>query len=239
MAPPKTTSKPLAQRTLSFTTKKTATSSTSAKDKATSAVPKAAVTRLQSASDRKVLPIPSKKPVAKHVEDDSDSEDEIDDADYIEISSESEGLPEPIEVVQETKEPALPGLKKHDISSSEEEEEDVVPSKGKRITLTTKELVKEKEFKDAYSDAKQRVAGELTASAQGEPKAKTILRVFDLSYDYGPCVGMTRMERWQRASKLGLDPPEIVRLILETEKVEDLTDQEVDALRQSVFYGMV
>lgn len=38
----------------------------------------------------------------------------------------------------------------------------------------------------------------------------TILRTWDLSYEYGPCVGMTRMERWQRASKLGLDPPEIV-----------------------------
>ena len=27
------------------------------------------------------------------------------------------------------------------------------------------------------------------------------------SEQYGPCVGMTRLERWQRAESLGLEPP--------------------------------
>ncbi len=27
------------------------------------------------------------------------------------------------------------------------------------------------------------------------------------SYEYGPCVGVTRMERWERAAALGLNPP--------------------------------
>lgn len=40
----------------------------------------------------------------------------------------------------------------------------------------------------------------------------TILRVFDLTEDYGPCVGMNRLERWERADALGLDPPAAVRL---------------------------
>ncbi|CDS11169.1 hypothetical protein LRAMOSA03432 [Lichtheimia ramosa] len=42
-----------------------------------------------------------------------------------------------------------------------------------------------------------------------------ILRKFDLDYKYGPCVGLTRMERWLRAEKLGLDPPKEVKEFLE------------------------
>lgn len=29
---------------------------------------------------------------------------------------------------------------------------------------------------------------------------------------YGPCAGITRLDRWDRAKKLGLNPPEEVRL---------------------------
>jgi DNA polymerase delta subunit 4 len=47
---------------------------------------------------------------------------------------------------------------------------------------------------------------------------KTILRDFDLSPRYGPCVGMTRMERYRRAEKMGLKPPVEVLRILETEE---------------------
>lgn len=34
---------------------------------------------------------------------------------------------------------------------------------------------------------------------------------FDLETKYGPVVGLTRMERWERAVRLGLDPPTWVR----------------------------
>ncbi|KAF9142272.1 hypothetical protein BGX30_002980 [Mortierella sp. GBA39] len=34
-----------------------------------------------------------------------------------------------------------------------------------------------------------------------------ILRQFDLASKYGPCLGMTRLERWERAFLLGLSPP--------------------------------
>ncbi|ORZ11482.1 DNA polymerase delta, subunit 4-domain-containing protein [Absidia repens] len=40
------------------------------------------------------------------------------------------------------------------------------------------------------------------------------LRAFDLDYSYGPCVGLTRLERWERAASLGLDPPEEIKTIL-------------------------
>lgn len=46
------------------------------------------------------------------------------------------------------------------------------------------------------------------------PKTHTkihhILRVFDLSPEYGPCVGISRLARWDRAKAWGLEPPEEV-----------------------------
>ncbi|KAJ6466922.1 DNA polymerase delta, subunit 4-domain-containing protein [Mycena sanguinolenta] len=43
--------------------------------------------------------------------------------------------------------------------------------------------------------------------AEGQDKFHEILRAFDLSYEYGPCVGVTRLQRWERATALGLNPP--------------------------------
>ncbi|KAI3762146.1 hypothetical protein L1987_52569 [Smallanthus sonchifolius] len=41
-----------------------------------------------------------------------------------------------------------------------------------------------------------------------------LLRQFDMNMMYGPCVGMNRIERWNRATSLGLNPPEnICRLL--------------------------
>ncbi|KAI5795542.1 DNA polymerase delta, subunit 4-domain-containing protein [Geopyxis carbonaria] len=45
-----------------------------------------------------------------------------------------------------------------------------------------------------------------------------ILRHFDLSSQYGPCIGISRVNRWKRAHKLGLNPPvEILAVALEME----------------------
>jgi DNA polymerase delta subunit 4 len=44
----------------------------------------------------------------------------------------------------------------------------------------------------------------------------TILRNFDLSPKYGPCVGISRIDRYKRAEKMGLKPPIEVLKILET-----------------------
>jgi DNA polymerase delta subunit 4 len=44
--------------------------------------------------------------------------------------------------------------------------------------------------------------------------AQELLRQFDMILKYGPCVGITRSVRWERAKQLGLDPPERVNEIL-------------------------
>jgi len=46
----------------------------------------------------------------------------------------------------------------------------------------------------------------------------TILRDFDLTPRYGPCVGISRLDRYRRAEKMGLKPPPEVLYILETEE---------------------
>ncbi|CAF9940795.1 MAG: hypothetical protein ALECFALPRED_008864 [Alectoria fallacina] len=46
-----------------------------------------------------------------------------------------------------------------------------------------------------------------------------ILRHFDLSSQYGPCIGIPRMKRWKRAENLGLKPPvEVLAVLLKEEK---------------------
>lgn len=45
--------------------------------------------------------------------------------------------------------------------------------------------------------------------------AEQILRSFDLDGRFGPCVNPTRLERWERAERLGLNPPKEVKAILE------------------------
>ncbi|KAK4515091.1 uncharacterized protein ATC70_002701 [Mucor velutinosus] len=45
-----------------------------------------------------------------------------------------------------------------------------------------------------------------------------LLRAFDLNYAYGPCVGIKRMDRWERAYNLELYPPTVVKDILIKDK---------------------
>ncbi|KAJ7901630.1 DNA polymerase delta, subunit 4-domain-containing protein [Mycena leptocephala] len=69
--------------------------------------------------------------------------------------------------------------------------------------------------------------------AEDQDKFHDILRVFDLSYEYGPCIGVTRLERWERAAALGLNPPIEVRDILTTRQGGK------ESYTQSVFYDQV
>jgi DNA polymerase delta subunit 4 len=46
------------------------------------------------------------------------------------------------------------------------------------------------------------------AEAEAEEEA---LRQFDMDTSYGPCIGVTRLRRWDRAAAMGLSPPQHVR----------------------------
>ncbi|KAM0275003.1 hypothetical protein ACHAQH_007652 [Verticillium albo-atrum] len=46
-----------------------------------------------------------------------------------------------------------------------------------------------------------------------------VLRYFDVSSQYGPCVGIPRVRRWERADRLGLNPPiEVLAVLLKEQK---------------------
>jgi hypothetical protein len=40
---------------------------------------------------------------------------------------------------------------------------------------------------------------------------KNKLRQFDMNITYGPCIGISRLERWKRAKEMGLNPLKILR----------------------------
>ncbi|KAH8684652.1 DNA polymerase delta, subunit 4-domain-containing protein [Tricladium varicosporioides] len=65
-----------------------------------------------------------------------------------------------------------------------------------------------------------------------------VLRLFDISSQYGPCIGIARMKRWVRANKLGLNPPIEVLAVLLKEEEKGNTKIErahVDELMSSKF----
>ncbi|GKZ80234.1 hypothetical protein AnigIFM56816_004451 [Aspergillus niger] len=58
---------------------------------------------------------------------------------------------------------------------------------------------------------------------EGLELREKILRNFDLSSQYGPCIGIARLKRWRRAHMLGLNPPiEVLAVLL---KPDDTTKQ--------------
>lgn len=61
-----------------------------------------------------------------------------------------------------------------------------------------------------------------------------ILRFFDVSYQYGPCIGVTRLQRWERAQALGLNPPEVIKQLLTNEDGTERAE-----VKDCVFLGEV
>ncbi|KAI1740616.1 DNA polymerase delta, subunit 4-domain-containing protein [Xylaria scruposa] len=70
--------------------------------------------------------------------------------------------------------------------------------------------------------------------------AEKILRYWDVSSQYGPCVGVTRLKRWQRANRLGLNPPVEVLAVLmkeETKGTQGIERAYIDDILNSTAVG--
>ncbi|KXH68449.1 DNA polymerase delta [Colletotrichum salicis] len=69
--------------------------------------------------------------------------------------------------------------------------------------------------------------------------AERVLRYFDVSSQYGPCIGLQRMKRWQRAERLGLNPPiEVLAVLLKEEKKGHASERaHLDELMDSTVVG--
>ncbi|KAL4078692.1 DNA polymerase delta, subunit 4-domain-containing protein [Scleroderma yunnanense] len=89
-------------------------------------------------------------------------------------------------------------------------------------------------YRRYYNEVREKMGYMDPVHANGQNKIHQMLRVFDMSSEYGPCIGMTRLERWERAETLGLKPPPEVRQILLTKE-----GIEKEEYVQCVLYGEV
>lgn len=67
--------------------------------------------------------------------------------------------------------------------------------------------------------------------------AEETLRAFDLNGKFGPCVNPTRLERWERAERLGLNPPKEVKVLLE--KFSAVPGKKTGVSDKSLWHGRV
>uniref|UniRef100_A0A452E9G2 DNA polymerase delta 4, accessory subunit n=1 Tax=Capra hircus TaxID=9925 RepID=A0A452E9G2_CAPHI len=87
----------------------------------------------------------------------------------------------------------------------------------KRLITDSYPVVKRREGSAGHSK------GELAPELGEEPLTLSVdeaelelLRQFDLAWQYGPCTGITRLQRWHRAEQMGLKPPPEVRQVLQS-----------------------
>ncbi|KZF19419.1 putative DNA polymerase delta subunit 4 [Xylona heveae TC161] len=73
---------------------------------------------------------------------------------------------------------------------------------------------------------------------EGLSMNEKILRHFDLSSQYGPCIGIARMKRWHRAQNLNMNPPvEVLAVLLREQRKDNMRAERahVDELMSSRF----
>eukprot|EP00118_Oscarella_pearsei_P007978 m.40139 g.40139 ORF g.40139 m.40139 type:complete len:112 (+) comp32910_c0_seq3:90-425(+) len=80
---------------------------------------------------------------------------------------------------------------------------------------------KASEVKFLKSKAEEKAQWE-KADPSSDPKKDldclALLKEFDHTLEYGPAAGITRLTRWNRAQKYGLNPPQRIKEILEKHK---------------------
>ncbi|KAK4141184.1 DNA polymerase delta, subunit 4-domain-containing protein [Dichotomopilus funicola] len=75
---------------------------------------------------------------------------------------------------------------------------------------------------------------------EGLATGEKVLRYFDVSSQYGPCIGISRLKRWQRAQRLGLNPPvEVLAVLLKEEGNKGIEKAHMDELLNSAAVASV
>lgn len=69
---------------------------------------------------------------------------------------------------------------------------------------------------EEWADIVSEEASGIDVSTLSDEQVENVLRLFDLNPTYGPFVGIDRSFRWKRADNWGLNPPLIIKEILET-----------------------
>ncbi|KAJ3019786.1 hypothetical protein HKX48_001759 [Thoreauomyces humboldtii] len=102
---------------------------------------------------------------------------------------------------------------------------DLVQPKRQRsvddVVVVVEEEAHKKVKADVSEHAPDALPDHIRALVENKPAALQFLKSFDLNLEYGPCVGLSRLERWNRAQKLELAPPVDVLALLQTKEVRN------------------
>eukprot|EP00056_Hartaetosiga_gracilis_P018310 m.10468 g.10468 ORF g.10468 m.10468 type:complete len:122 (-) comp6612_c0_seq1:186-551(-) len=91
-------------------------------------------------------------------------------------------------------------------SSTTKTRKEKVSSVGRTFVGRTKGV---QSWKDGFRSSSTTASPQLVLAQDLE-----VLREFDMEGKFGPCGGITRMERWERAKAFGLNPPQRIKDIL-------------------------
>ncbi|KUI58917.1 DNA polymerase delta subunit 4 [Cytospora mali] len=138
-----------------------------------------------------------------------------------------------------------PGREKVDVVELEEQpEEEVAPTQQepeKTEAEAKAEKISDAQIKRYWKGVEDaRIAKRVHQEELSLPEK--VLRYFDVSSQYGPCIGIPRMKRWYRAERLGLSPPvEVLAVLLKEEKQgnKDIEEAALDRIMGSTAIGSV
>ncbi|XP_031552455.1 DNA polymerase delta subunit 4-like [Actinia tenebrosa] len=90
-------------------------------------------------------------------------------------------------------------------------------------TVKKQKVIKQKPQSAKTQDKKAEVKKiDVGVSVQDEKTRLSLLKEFDLNSEYGPCIGISRLQRWERAEKFGLHPSQDIKDII-TQHLDDET----------------
>ncbi|KAG5946044.1 hypothetical protein E4U59_004708 [Claviceps monticola] len=134
---------------------------------------------------------------------------------------------------------------KEDVNKKDEEESqqsapqlETAPPKISETKLRAGKLTDAHINKYWKSVERQRKASRV--HQQGISVNEKVLRYFDVSSQYGPCIGIDRTKRWNRAEHLGLNPPvEVLAVLLKERKKpnDEVEMAQMDSILNSIAVG--
>ncbi|KAG5975274.1 hypothetical protein E4U58_001432 [Claviceps cyperi] len=123
-------------------------------------------------------------------------------------------------------------------SEQEAPQPEAAPPKVSEIEIRAEKLTDAHINKYWKSIERQRKAPRV--HQQGIPVNEKVLRYFDVSSQYGPCIGIDRTKRWNRAERLGLNPPvEVLAVLLKEHKKpnDEVEMAQMDNILNSIAVG--
>ncbi|PSR99217.1 DNA polymerase delta, subunit 4-domain-containing protein [Coniella lustricola] len=131
-----------------------------------------------------------------------------------------------------------------DVSDEQEEEDEEEVSASSARKQLEKNVTQDKKAHQGYAEAQEISDKQVEKYWKGIQDVRIakrvhqdsltlsekVLRYFDISSQYGPCTGVSRMKRWQRADRLGLHPPIEVLAVLLKEEQQGNADAEKSAI---------